>query len=154
MYLTIIKFYRVGAVSKCDHYLEVCCSERDIINEKDSSKKPGELTKKFQDCGIRTVDGVGFRVSDATQKESQFGEFPWMVALLEVKSQLNGDEIETDRKYFCGGSLIEPNVVITAAHCVSKKRETDLIVRAGEWDSKTTNEVLSHQVLEVILARF
>ncbi|KAL1380397.1 hypothetical protein pipiens_014232 [Culex pipiens pipiens] len=122
----------------CSHHLEVCCSEKDIING-----RPNEAQKRtFQHCGRRNVQGVGFRVVDAVPWGTQFGEFPWMVGLLEVKGQNNG---KLDKWYFCGGSLIEPNVVVTAAHCVSKKQTADLIVRAGEWDASTVKEILPYQ---------
>lgn len=85
-------------------------------------------------------------MAHASQGETEFGEFPWMIALLDVRGQTVGDDGgEVEGKYICGGSLIEPNVVVTLAHCVNKKKAADLIVRAGEWDSKTTNELLPFQ---------
>merc|ERR1712012_792176 len=43
--------------------------------------------------------------------------------------------------YVCGGSLIAPNVILTAAHCldnVGKNQEdiNKIVVRCGEWDTR------------------
>ncbi|CAN8013913.1 unnamed protein product, partial [Ixodes persulcatus] len=54
-------------------------------------------------CGASLAKGgriVGGR--NATE-----GEFPWMVALQH-----------TSGSHFCGGSIIKPDIVVTAAHCV------------------------------------
>lgn len=51
--------------------------------------------------GVRIVGG----------SSTQSGDWPW-VAMLTYKD-VNG----TSRQY-CGGTLIYPNVVLTAAHCV------------------------------------
>lgn len=42
------------------------------------------------------------------------------------------------------GSLIHPNVVLTAAHCVHGKSADSLEVRLGEWDTQTTQEIFPH----------
>jgi hypothetical protein len=46
--------------------------------------------------------------------------------------------------YINGGSLIHPSVVLTAAQLVSRVRD-QLRVRAGEWDTKSANEIYPHQ---------
>lgn len=61
---------------------------------------------------------------------------------------------ETLNVYQCGGALINPSVVLTAAHCVQNKQAKLLKIRAGEWDTQTKNEIVPHQdrdVIEVIV---
>lgn len=124
----------------CEDYLKVCC--QNVIPPVTIDPASGDQIKEpliFNDCGTRNMDGAGFRITHATQGETEFGEFPWMVALFA------GDS------YVCGGSLIRPNVVVTAGHCVFSRQNERLVVRAGEWDSKTTDEVLAFQ--EQIVSR-
>ncbi|XP_031632936.1 phenoloxidase-activating factor 2-like [Contarinia nasturtii] len=93
-------------------------------------------------CGFRNVDGVGFRITGDKDNEAQFGEFPWTVAILKEEKALDGQILNV---YVCGGSLIDHNVVLTAAHCVDKKEPHILKVRAGEWDTQTKDEIFPHQ---------
>ena len=52
-------------------------------------------------------------------RESQHGKWPWQVAILNKY-----------REPFCGGTIVAPGWVLTAAHCVRKH----LFVRLGEHD--------------------
>ncbi len=66
-------------------------------------------------CGRHNLDGVGVRiVAGAGAGETQFGEWPHMCAVLN-RTVIAGTKHSL---YVCGGSLIAPNVVLTAAHCV------------------------------------
>lgn len=89
--------------------------------------------------------GVGFRITGGKEGESEFGEFPWMVAVLR-EEKAPGEILSL---YECGGAIIAPNAVLTAAHCVNNHAADSLIVRAGEWDTQTELEVLPHQNRQV-----
>merc|ERR1712106_560890 len=47
----------------------------------------------------------------------------------------------------CGGSLIAPGVILTAAHCAAKFQQepTKLKIRCGEWDTQNQTEPRPHQ---------
>merc|ERR550517_821297 len=56
-------------------------------------------------------------------------------------------EPQTVNLYQCGGSLIAPGVILTAAHCAAKFQEepTKLKIRCGEWDTQNQTEPSPHQ---------
>ena len=59
-------------------------------------------------------------------KEADSGEWPWQVALIDAQ--------ESDIVQFCGGSLVHPRWVLTAAHCVDDVDADDVQVLAGTHD--------------------
>lgn len=58
--------------------------------------------------------------------DSEFGEYPWQAAILKKDPK--------ESVYVCGGTLIDNQHIITAAHCVKTYSGFDLRVRLGEWD--------------------
>ncbi|XP_014260480.1 hyaluronan-binding protein 2 isoform X1 [Cimex lectularius] len=124
----------------CESYLDVCCG-KPLPSEE--AIKP--IQRGRRGCGTRNIDGVGFRITGAIDNESQFGEFPWMIAIL-LDENFENANVKT---YQCGGALIHERVVLTAAHCVQRKSSSPLLVRAGEWDTQTKNELYPHQDRQV-----
>merc|ERR1711923_114135 len=136
--------------SKCPGFLDVCCKDPDFV------PPPPPKIKYAPKCGRRNENGLGVRIQGFKESESQFGEWPHMCAILhekpleqEAASGYNSEQVEeqTVNLYQCGGSLIAPGVILTAAHCVDKFRQTpgSLKIRCGEWDTQNTSEPYPHQ---------
>lgn len=92
-------------------------------------------------CGHRNENGVLMKTEGARKGEAEFGEFPWIVAIMQ-------DEISDDilfRKLIGGGSILSPNIILTAGHKVNNRSIESLVVRAGEWDRTDTTEIYSHE---------
>lgn len=138
---------RFDEKNPCSNYMEKCCYIENILSES-IKKDNSDLLKGKHQCGLRNSVGIGFRITGGNDNEAQYGEFPWMVAVTRVQNDLHHSV------YMCGGSLIHPKVVLTAAHCVHQYKVVELQIRAGEWDYKITSEKWPHQdrsVSEVII---
>merc|ERR1719266_1317408 len=137
--------------SKCPGFLDVCCKDPDFI----PPPPPPVIVKYVPQCGKRNMYGLGARIQGFSEGESQFGEWPHMCAVLHAKpvEQEAGyaGEPETVNLYQCGGSLIAPGVILTAAHCVDKFKQNpeELKVRCGEWDTQQETEPRPHQDRQV-----
>ncbi|XP_054257672.1 phenoloxidase-activating factor 2-like isoform X2 [Macrosteles quadrilineatus] len=131
----------------CESYIEVCCGGTEKTDYP-ITPTPPTIKPSYDVCGVRNSQGVSsLRITGDVDNEAQFGEFPWMVALTSLQ-EVEGSSIGTlVRVYQCGGSLLSPTVVLTAAHCVANK--TGLSVRAGEWDTQTDKEPLPMQISAV-----
>jgi hypothetical protein len=132
--------------SKCPGFLDVCCLDPDFI-----PPPPPPVVKHVPKCGQRHENGLGVRIQGFKDYESQFGEWPHMCAVLseEAVAQDSGyaGEPQTVNLYQCGGSLIAPGVILTAAHCADKFRAEPekLKIRCGEWDTQNQTEPREHQ---------
>ncbi|XP_026671746.1 uncharacterized protein LOC108627588 isoform X2 [Ceratina calcarata] len=95
----------------------VCCPRR----QPSRKPRPGQ-------CGIRYTQGINGRIKTPSyvDGDAEFGEYPWQVAILKKDP--------TESVYVCGGTLISPRHILTAAHCVKTYAARDLRVRLGEWD--------------------
>lgn len=77
------------------------------------------LAKNY--CGIRSRTFFGPRVlGDEESNKSKQGEFPWMAAVFSEEGMVNN---QPQLKYQCGASIIHPEVLLTAAHCVPNNQK-------------------------------
>lgn len=72
-------------------------------------------------------------------KGTSIAQWPWQVALTDRSFAPQGP---ITARYFCTGSLIAPNLVVTAAHCVSFYRPATLdnlrVIAGRTWLNDTT----------------
>ncbi|PSN46002.1 hypothetical protein C0J52_06353 [Blattella germanica] len=103
----------------------------------------------IEECGKRNPKGKPF-VSNG--EVAQVGEFPWHIGIYRIS---NGGPIQQ-----CGGSLINPTTVVTAAHCFWNEQlakvndKSEYVITAGkyyrDWNNKD-EEMQERNVSDIIV---
>ncbi|XP_076969973.1 ovochymase-2 [Tamandua tetradactyla] len=88
--------------------------------------------------GTSNYFNIFSRIVGGSQVEK--GSYPWQVSL------------KRKEKHICGGTIISPQWVITAAHCVVKRKSASTLnVTAGEHDLKQTEAEEQTLTIETII---
>ncbi|KAK6636063.1 hypothetical protein RUM43_009715 [Polyplax serrata] len=70
-------------------------------------------------------------------RDTDISEVPYTVAML------------TNGRFFCGGTIVSPNVVVTAAHCAEGKSAARLSFRAGSSDVNNGGQVAAVKSIDI-----
>ncbi|KAJ2939506.1 hypothetical protein O0L34_g6334 [Tuta absoluta] len=116
----------------CQESAELCCKNP---KKEEDVPQPKPDPTRLKGCGYRNPNGLDFTVVGGTGNEAQFGEFPWVVAVLDAQTS----------SYYGVGVLIHPQVIMTGAHIVANHEPANIKIRAGEWDTQTISERLKYQ---------
>ncbi|XP_052890973.1 transmembrane protease serine 9-like [Anopheles moucheti] len=133
--------YRLRS-NRCPTYEEICCPKSTFPGAPTTDKPDpiSNLLEEFsrdnfiyQECGQRNPYGVVEHTINQDVR-AEYGEIPWMVALLELP----------DYRYCCNGALIDKNAILTTAHCITifGGNVSQIVVRVGEWDMSSTVELI------------
>lgn len=89
-------------------------------------RRLGARARKVLAVGLLTCGGVGLAVGDAGAivggEPANTTDVPWQVSL------------QFDEEHGCGGSIVSPTQVVTAAHCLESDDPTGVSVLAGQDD--------------------
>ncbi|XP_017130428.1 phenoloxidase-activating factor 2-like [Drosophila elegans] len=129
--LLAIGFFLLSCILYCD----ACGTPFNCVAETICLKEAPERDWLFNSAPCKVGESCceifALPAHPKTEEHSQPGEYPWTVALFS-----NG-------KYFGGGSLISPGVVLTVAHLLRSISAADVLVKAGEWDLASNSERFS-----------
>ncbi|MFE2458652.1 trypsin-like serine protease [Streptomyces sp. NPDC059402] len=108
---------------------------RPAVTERPATASPAELAQRVEDSGAAledgdTAPGAQPKATESAEapsgridpkiiggKDASISEAPWMVQL-HYYDDKGTDDTADDEGYFCGGTLVAPAKVLTAAHCV------------------------------------
>ncbi|XP_063589303.1 neurotrypsin-like [Penaeus indicus] len=101
------------------------------------SSKKGEVDAKLMsllstDCGVPEDSSrryIGGLAKSRGGIIPALFDFPWLVSLRRKENTGGGSLI-------CGGSIISEDYILTAGHCLKRRAELGIVVRAGDFNSR------------------
>ena len=91
-----------------------------------------EQSKEFHRLDFQKRDRTRMNARIVNGEYAPHGRFPYFCYLHMIMKDINEDGIEAEYVYTCGASLIAPNTVLTAAHCITEAYSSYYERDAGE----------------------
>lgn len=64
-------------------YFEECCEVDNSQEDEFDYEGEEREEKEIFPCGVRRVKKVSYKITEDGDGEAEFGEFPWMIAILK-----------------------------------------------------------------------
>ncbi|XP_076368480.1 serine protease 1 [Tachypleus tridentatus] len=134
IYEDVLCYVKESFCDKFYHKKEKRDKQKETKEKIEIQNRKEHFTFDNKECGKPVTSSPDLRIVGG--HEAQKGRWPWQVS--HVRNVLN-----RFMEPFCGGTLIAPQWVLTAAHCVRRR----LYIRAGEYDLLITE--VSEQEIKV-----
>lgn len=118
MSVSIFK-YRIMHLSPCALLLAICLATTPVSADNQQTSASDEIIR-----------------GSSAQIDAQ----PWMVALVRNTTRT---DLPVRHRQFCGGTLIDPEWVLTAAHCVIARSVSDMSLIIGESNLDASDNVIT-----------
>ncbi|XP_054720436.1 transmembrane protease serine 9-like [Uloborus diversus] len=104
-----------------------------VLDEEDiTTSPPPEPKPNVCSCGKENEPDTE-RIMGG-QTVSPPSRYPWIVALVKEKNGKND--------FFCGGTLINRQYILTASHCIEKEIEADVGIALGAHNSESSQDLV------------
>ena len=126
-FLSVLSFVQISLVFAEVSETSDCLST--VLDEKQCGLNFIKSTSPIADAGLTQKIYQG--------RLSSPGAWPWMAAMF---SRLQPDA------FLCGGTVLSPQHILTAAHCVYTRSPVEILIRLGEHDFRNSTEAQSFDV--------
>ena len=122
-------------------------NETNIIIKEEGEEE--NSTSKLPTCGIRGQRKLGPSLRIVGGSNSKTNEFPWQAHLREIK-RFDKKGIITRSTGYCGGSILNAEWILTAAHCIVDDHHTNfytndqIAIAVGFHDANDEEKTLTH----------